>query len=160
MSSGILPSIILPNDIRIVQSRLSAAAAGADLTANACATLDPDVKKAWQAKKADIDAYASTEVSIFTNTTATFYERGLSLEKELDAWQAKFDDLKCDPKSVRFVPAPPESAGIDLAKWLTVGVVAAAAAYGISRVAPIILAWKTPRETKPVAAAPRRRRLA
>jgi hypothetical protein len=160
--SGLLPGIILPNDIRIVQSRLAGAATGVNETANACAQLDAGVKTAWAAKKADIDAYTSTEVSIFTNTTATFYERGLSLEKELDAWQAKFEDAGCTPKSPRFVPGPPDDPRADLLKWLVVATVAVAGAYTISRVVPAFAALRpAPAPAKKtVSKAPERRRLA
>lgn len=135
--ADLFPHVIMPDDIRAVQARLRAAAAGIQATVDGCPQLDPNTKMAWDVFKTSVDDYTSAWVVIFYNVTASFYETGLDLERDLEGWQTKLENSGCAAKAPHFQAQDPNTGGGPL-PWVSAAVVAVAGAYAVSRVVPII----------------------
>ena len=142
---AILPHIIFPSDIHAVQARLASAVVGLDQTIDACTSLDAGTRTSAKSFVAGAKIYVTTTIW-YGNTTGTFYDRGLDLERELLDWQKKLAGKGCDLKSPAHEPPPPEGDLGAALMWLGIGVTAAAGAYGISKLVPLVAPWLTRRK--------------
>lgn len=141
----ILPSIIFPGDITALQTRLKAATQGTDVGVQACTTLDDASRSAWGAFYINVLAYcAQVPVYLFptganeTGTTGTLYDRGVSLEKELFAWQQRLQGVSCALATPLYNPTPPKSSAVDLAEYAAIGIAAVASAYIVGKVVDLL----------------------
>lgn len=140
--SGILPSIILPADIEAVQARLKASADGTNESVKACAALDAPTKASWSFFYAAVSAYCAVPIHWYANTTGSLYERGLDYEAELLQYQELIQGKGCQLTVPLHDVTPPPPPAVDFAKWIAIGVTAAAGAYGLSKLVEIIPALR------------------
>lgn len=135
---AILPSVIMPSDIRAVQARLTGAVGAVQNTVDACPGLDGPTRASWVAFAVGVTTYAQTPVHWYSNTTGSMYDLGLSYEQQILAWQDLLQQKGCALTSPKFDPTPPTPALLDAVKWLSIGAVAVAGAYGVSKLVEII----------------------
>jgi len=136
----ILPSIIFPGDVKALQLRLQAATLATDAGVQQCAALDDSTRQGWgsfyvaaMSYVALVPVYALPIGKNETATTGTLYDRGLSLEQELFAWQKKLQGIKCALNVPLYDPTPPKSVLPNIIEWASVAVGAVAIAYVVDK---------------------------
>ncbi len=84
--SGILPKIVLPDDVRAYRGRIDAFARAIDRSVAQCSALDPFARRSWAEFYARWQEFCATEVSWLH--TAAQYEETERYEEHLLRWQA------------------------------------------------------------------------
>lgn len=137
--------IVTATDVKDIQASLRSTQAAMNATVAQCPLLDAGTKQSWAAFSQTITDYVSkTPVNWLPTSsnevlvTGNLYAEGVSLQQQLAAWQEKISS-SCKLTSPIIQPIESTSSQWQsLARWGLIAVTAAAIAYGVAQIAPLI----------------------
>ena len=162
-----LPKLLTPEDVRQLQAALATSVDQIDPAVKACTKLDDTTKAAWKTFRDTVRGYATVGVrgfgeldweqsamalvfplsllkTIWGSSTDDFYARGRAYEAEVADWETKIIAAGCPLVAPQHVvpkdPPPSDPLGeiANIAKWIGIAAAAAAGAYVVSKIVPVI----------------------
>lgn len=129
--------ITWPSQVDDFKARLAPIAQGIDASVKSCAALTQADRDSWSASFLAWTAFSQKKTPLFGSSNE--WETACTWARTFDAWRSKLQQARCaiaGPNEIQTEKTNP----VDLARWITYGVVAVTALGGLVLFAPEIKA--------------------